>query len=347
MNENKFNIDFTFEVLKGCKWSCSGCLVDKQIQNDLDEDNLNNLFRFFDNLEINGYHLINFNIGPTDLFSSANMESALLASSKLAKRFKCVVINSTFLEPNVDWVELAKKIDPLFDGLELKLSIPVETEHIYKNNYRNILKNNIDSFVSNLKQLKYRKTYFLSNLHQYGLIEKRFREYSETFLELTNNHLNIIVNEGRLDLTKGVNVQTALDAIEYYNQLFDDNINRRSDIDIIDFTYANEHEGLDWDLIYRNGNIYFPPFIGEPFNTFHEYFCLGTHENWNVDSMLELRQRMMLDCLEYVADKECLDCQFLDICSARRLPNLMKILGRESCLAPKKAFIIRKQQIEK
>jgi hypothetical protein len=342
---NDFNVDFTFEILKGCKWNCSGCNVDKQIQNDIDQNNIDSLLTFFDDLENHHYVLVNFNLGPTDLFESVNMTEALLAAKILSKRFKAVTINSTFLGDH-DYKELAKQIDNTFPGLPLKLTVPIEPDHILKDKYRTVIKNNLDEFVSALQEAKYQKTYLVCNLDQYHAIETEFRKYSERFEQLTNNHLNIFVTEGRLNIELDFHRDKLVDALVYYNNLYNNHIKQQSDIGIIDFTYANEHEGHDWDLFYRNGNIYFPPFIGEPLATFHDYFCLGTKEKWTANDLFNLRQEMMIECLDYIQDKECNDCQFLSMCSARRMPNLMKLLGRADCLAPKTAFIIHSKQVE-
>lgn len=339
ISDNKFNVDFTFEILKGCKWSCSGCQVDKNIQQDLNDANINALHKFLDDLEQNHFKLLNFNLGPTDLFDSANMHQALKAAAKIAPRFKSVTINTTLLGHH-NYKELAELLDQTFPEMPMKIGVPVEPDHIKKDKYRNIIISNRDELVKSFKSVKYQKTYLTCNLHRYKHIERNFREYSENFEKLTNNHLNIIVTEGRLDQEVDINKQTLSEALDYYNSLFDRNMREHTDFSIIDFTYANDHEGHDWDLFYRNGQIYFPPFIGEPLAIFHDKFSIGKSNQWSALRLLQLRQELILESIDYTSSIECDKCQFLDKCTARRLPNLMKFLGRTDCLAPKKGYEI-------
>jgi hypothetical protein len=171
-----------------------------------------------------------------------------------------------------------------------------------------------------------------------------FVKLTNEFEEFTDQHLDLVISAARLDLGQEFNRQTLVNQLQYYNSLFEKYIVDQESMTTINFTYANEHEGFNNDLVYRNGKIYHPPFIGDPLTTFHDKFSLGTRETWTSEQYLDFRQGLFTDGLVYSQSTECGNCEYLSQCANRRFINMMEVLDRKECLAPKRVFQLRAAQ---
>ena len=63
-------IDFTLEVTNGCRYSCTGCSIDKDGNSWPTDAEFDKIFKLVDDLAVNEFRPMNLQIGPTDIMTS-------------------------------------------------------------------------------------------------------------------------------------------------------------------------------------------------------------------------------------------------------------------------------------
>lgn len=342
----EYLIDFNLELLRGCKWNCTGCNIAKEEQDGFLEGDFDRLMRLFADLQQNHHILSNIAITPTDFMVAQNSKKILTMELRpMFEMFGAVTLNSTFLEERELIAEWADILRPLLKGLTLKFSVPVEPEHYEKQKYMDIILGNIDYMLSMLPETKYTKTYLVGNLYEYKKFSD-FEFYSKDFHNRWNGgHLDLVITEGRLPL-HDINSRARLrNIIRFQNDLYDRTVEKRNFKDI-NFTYGKLHEGGDKDYVYKNGRIYAPVFVGEPLIVFEDSYSLGREIEWTTDNLVHFENQMTVESLEYLEEtNECNTCEYANLCVARGLTKLMKTLHVKDCFAPKDAFN-RVRQVE-
>jgi len=339
-----FVIDFNLELLHGCKWNCTGCNIGKEEQDGFLDGDFDRLMHLFEDLERNFHILSNVAITPTDFIVSNNAEQIFVPELKLMlDKFKAVTLNTTFLHDDDVLEYWAAKLRPLLKGNTLKFSVPVEPDHYMNKKYMAKILHNRDYIVSLLPETKYTKTYLIGNLYEYKKFVD-FEFYSEDFHDKWDGHLDLVITEGRLNLTNPFNRQRLRHMIEYQNDLYNRSVEHDHGKIIVNFTNGKRHEGYDKDYVYKNGRIYAPVFVGEPLVTFEEGYYLDRSVEWNTDNLVEFENRMTVESFEYLPQTQhCATCEFANACVARGLTKLMKTLKVTDCLAPKPAFTFLRQ----
>lgn len=355
-DEMEFLIDFTVEVLHGCKWNCAGCNVGKNEQNGFLEGDRDRLLSLFADLKANHHILSNFAIGPTDFMTADNGREMLIETQPMMDMFAAVTLQTAFLEKPDQIVQWAEFLRPILAGREVKFAVPLDPRHYKNRKFFETILSNRDLLVSLLPETKYTKTYLIGNLVEYRDYNAdpfnndkiTFEEYSELFHEASNgNHLDLVIANGRSPLTDLNNREALKSVVRYQNRLYNEAIQTEASKTNVNFTYGKLHEGFDKDYIYKNGSIYSPVFAGEPLVVFEPDYGLSNDVEWTTASLIDYENDFMVESLEYLErTTQCSSCEFAHVCAGRGILKLMKTLRVTDCFAPKQAFqYIRTQSI--
>lgn len=347
-SEMEFLIDFTLEVLYGCKWNCAGCNVDKYGQNGFGEGDFDRLLDLFKDLQANNHILSNLALGPTDFMTSDNTLEIIEQIAPMMDMFAAITLPTSFLEKPDQIEQWGKVLNPLFAGRELKFATPLNPAH-YKNRkmFDTILRNR-DVLVEHMPDAKYTKTYFLANLLEYRAYNKdpfnqdkiTFEEYNDIFHKNSKgNYLDVVITAGRSPLKDINHSQRLKDIWKYYNDVYDNAFQTDTSKGSVNFACGKLHEGFDKDYVYRNGNIYAPIFVGEPLVIFEDQYCIPNDADWTTSTLVDFENQTLVDSFQYMpSTKQCSDCEFATLCTSRGVLKLMEILKIRDCMAPKRAM---------
>lgn len=344
-------LDLAVDILRGCKWNCTGCLIDKEGQNGFLTGDVERLEALVGEFQALDFQLGNLVLGPTDFMSSFNSEATLNPElQRLAKPFDYVVVNSTLLEDDDAIIHWGKRVNETFPGKQIKLSIPFEPKHYKNEKYVSTMRRKRRLFSSQLTDAKYKRAIVVVNAYEYKLQQNPFNnhkvnflEYSKEFFKVTGgDHIDFTITEGRLDTSADFNKHRLASIFRYYNDLFNQIVDGTpASLTAINFTYGKPHEGTEWrrGLMYRNGKLYFMVYIGELIPIFEDSYAIPNDEVWNMDTYIKYRNKFLVESLNYVSETDdCSSCEFVNHCVSRGTIKVMKTCGVKDCLAPRKAF---------
>jgi len=341
--KSKNLVDINLEVLSGCKWSCSGCNVNKTDINGFVDQDFERLMNLFEDLKINNHVLMNLSIGATDFMTARNSHEIFTENLiPMLDQFRNILLNTTFQSDKTTIQDWALKLKPILKGKRVKFAIPMEPEFLGNRQHIRLIKEKKEFFQSFLPETNF---VVVNNVVNYYQFQKKFdpfvnyHEFSELFAQRWGaGHLDLVVSEGRLPLNILANRDKLQLMIRSLNKLFEKFVvDEKSSL--VNFTYGKRYEGYYKDYIYKNGNLYMSVFLGEPMAIFEEDAGLGSTAEWNFKSIVDFENKTMLDSLEYMAQTtECMQCEYASNCLGRRLIYLMKKLDVKDCLAPKRGF---------
>ncbi len=100
MNKEKNIINFNLELLKGCKFACEGCFVNKKSSDPLTKESYENLYHLVSDIKQNQERLHIVFIGPTDFLVSENTIEVLDSNStyNIIQQFEKLSLQTTFLD---------------------------------------------------------------------------------------------------------------------------------------------------------------------------------------------------------------------------------------------------------
>lgn len=337
-------IDFTMEIAKGCRHNCSGCVVDKEDNSFPTEAEFDKLDKMVDDFESNNLQLLSFIIGPTDILSSENMDDVLShpRMKSLARRFVKTTLNCAFLDPNPSIYEkLAEQVEELIPNGLLKFTIPFEIRHLDNLAYIEGIRNRIAFFESCLKTVEVTRVYAVVNFEESIANDKR-RNFTLTHDMMMRSykvdihpmvHSDFILPHGRDSLRDVTNRDKFLSSLHHLNDLllktYQIGVEKNDIYDIVELQLS---EGEDWDLVYRNGELYIPPFIVEAFASFEpEYKVSG---EWTFDSIFDQKTKGFFEAIEIAQTNGiCTGCEFIAKCAERGVQKIMEITKSDRCIS--------------
>lgn len=347
-------VDFALEVLHGCNHDCYGCNVNKKDQEGFIGNDLQKLDGLFTDLLSKKYILANLSIGPTDFMAALNTEEMLSLSMPLMDKFKSIVLQSTFIYTKEELEKYANIIKPYVLGRRIKLGFPVEPRHLGKQKYVETIINNIEYFKSLLPDTDVIKIFAILNLKQYNDIAlDPIFNVSETVQHFKDRRVDfdIVLTDGRLDMKDINNKEKLKRSFLYVKHIHDNDFFEKDIYNLLNLeTYYREAGKLysvdskgrkfrDVDFVYKNGKIYNTVFSGEAVTLFHDSLSIDNTTEWYLNSLLELRDRILVEQLDYMdKTKSCSDCEFVSSCMEKGFLQVMKIVSTKDCIASKKSF---------
>ena len=345
-------IDFTLDISHGCKFSCSGCYVDKvsgRIPSDIEFDKLDSLI---DEMNMTGFPAMNLAIGPTDIMTAENYLDIVSHEriKQFAKKFMKTSINCAFLEPRDEsYIEFGKRLNWLLEGKMVKFVIPFEAFHIDNKSYIDKIKHKIQLTLENMPDVVHTKTYLNVNYetsviydrqHNTNLTEELILKlYSSDLLE--DLDVDLILPQPRANLR---NPLVSFNFINAAKKLKDTLISARKIYgkDVISVAEVKVEEGQDWDIVYKSGKLFMPPFLLEGLASFDEVF--EVKYEWTLNGLYKTYNESLINQLKWASENEdCKSCQFKGLCAERGIHNLMIITDTKDCISPAK--ILEAEQV--
>jgi hypothetical protein len=339
-------IDFTLEVTNGCRYSCTGCSIDKDGNSWPTDQEFDNLSQLIDDLAANEFRPMNLQIGPTDIMTSVNRDLVLQSTEikHLAKKFLKTAINCAFLDPfNENYVRLGEQLNWLLAGGLVKFVVPFEAYHIDNREYVDRIRRRIALTLKHMPDVTHTKTYLLINYETSSIYDREhhtniteeliLKTYQSSVLDgLT---ADIILPHTRTDLRIEKNSREFYAAVMKLKQYVAKA--RRRYGSAVDVAELLPHEGKDWDIFYKAGRLYMTPFLLEGLASFdQEYEVAGP---WTFETLYNSYLNGFLQQLDWASDNaHCKHCQLTAECAERGIHTLMKISGIDECISPAKAL---------
>lgn len=263
-------IDFTMEIASGCRHNCSGCMVEKEDNVLPTEEEFDRIDAMLDSFEVAELEMLNFIIGPTDILSSDNRDAVLEHPRVLsiARRFMKTTLNCAFLDPNpLIYQKLAQQMEAMIPNGLLKFTVPFEVRHIDNPSYVDKLCKRVAYFESCLKTVKITRVYSVMNFEE-SIANDAKRGFTMTSDIMTRayridlhptSHSDIILPHGRESLRDPANRDRFLTSLHHLNHLLvQSRIAANEKGEHFEIVELQTNEGEDWDVVYRNGEMFVP-----------------------------------------------------------------------------------------
>lgn len=335
-------IDFTLEVTNGCQYNCTGCFVDKTGNSWPSEEEFDKLDFLIDDLNKNEFKPMNLQIGPTDIMTSFNRDKILTNNriKNLAKKFLKTAVNCAFLDPfDENYVQLGKKLNWLLEGGIVKFVVPFEAYHIDNKEYINRIKNRIQITLDNMPDVVYTKTYLIMNYEATSIYDRENNTNLTEELILKTHESDLLegldvgftLAHARADLRNPKYAKAFRDSVMKLKEYF---ISARNKYDKkVEVYELMPHEGKDWDIIYKAGKLYMPPFLLDALTSFDEEF--EVKNEWTFDGLYESYMNSFIRQINWASTNEdCKDCQFTGLCAERGVHSLMIASDTQKCISP-------------
>lgn len=330
--------NFALDVLKDCKYNCTGCEVDTSgIEESFDEVDVLLLGDLIQEVRDAKWRMWGIEIAPTDIMTSSNRTEVLASPliRSLLPGFGHVTLNCSFLSPKTeDYVEFAKELDEFMPGMLVEFIVPIEMKHYTNIGYMEKLQGRIAWLEENLKFVKIRKITSAVNMTEKmmddGLISENSLEGTKSIrLHPNYSATRFGFHHGRKDLANKENSVEFIRTIVKQNEVFSNQIKEghRFTIDCLDPTV-----GMDYHLTYRAGDLYISPLVESHVASFHPEFKLN--KPWTLSNLVEQDQERYFRSLEIAElSPECSGCKFISKCASRDVHILQKVLGTTKCLS--------------
>jgi hypothetical protein len=340
-------IDFTLDISHGCKFSCTGCHVDKISGRLPNESEFDRLSVLIDEMSGVGFKAMNLAIGPTDIMTAENKDDILSHPriKQFAKKFMKTSINCAFLEPHdEDYIEFGKKLNWLLEGKMVKFVIPFEAFHIDNRAYIDKIKHRIAVTLEHMPDVVHTKTYLNVNYETSEIYDRQNNTNltEDLILKLYSSELlngldvDLILPHPRSSLR---NPLVAFNFINAAKKLKNTLISARQKYgkDAISVAEVKTEEGQDWDIVYKTGKLYMPPFLLEGLASFDEAF--EVKNEWTLSGLYDTYNKSIVSQLTWASkNDECSSCQFKGLCAERGIHNLMMITNTKECISPAKSL---------
>jgi len=338
-------IDFTLDVAHGCKFSCTGCHIDKVSGRMPTEEEFNRLDLLVDEMNANGFSAMNLAIGPTDIMTAENRNDILTHPrvKQLSEKFMKTAINCAFLEPhNEQYIEFGKNLNWLLYGKMVKFIIPFEAFHIDNQSYIEKIRHRVKLTVEHMPNVLHTKTYLNVNYETSQIYDRQNNTNitEELILKMYDSELlegfdvGIILPHPRSNLRNKIIATNFLNAAKKLKSTLA-SARTKYGKDSISIAEVKIEEGKDWDIVYKNNKLYMPPFLLEGLASFDKVF--EVKEDWTLSGLYKSYNDSIVSQLKWASSApECKDCKFMGLCAERGIHNLMMITETTECISPAK-----------
>lgn len=326
-----FNI--SLEVLTGCRYSCAGCTVEKNFAPlDISEKDTDDLIALIHSLKDDGFRLLEYRVGPTDIISADNGFAALdhRLSREFGKLYKALNLNMAMLDTK-GFEELAALVEDVIPGKKLSVTIPMSLKNTRNTKYLAELKKRILYFKSLLPTVDFNRVYLALNVGEDTLKHLSTESYDHAHdldlgvgivVEFPFNHSRkgfgnlLVAEEFKADLTEFIDFMKT-------------RVNTKS------FRPLQPAVLEGFEFTYRGGELYSVPVVVENLPVFHPKFLLP--RPWNAATVYGYKEEAYYSNLEkYVVHPTCGDCCFLDHCARGDVHRIMELIGTDKCLTDSK-----------
>ena len=326
-----FNI--SLEVLTGCRYSCAGCTVEKNFAPlDVSEKDTDDLVVMLDDLIADGYRLLEFRVGPTDIISADNGFPALKhrLTREFGKRYKALNLNMAMLHDE-GLVELAEILDEVIPGKLLSVTLPITLKNTHNDKYIGELKKRVLYFKGLLKTVNFNRIYLTLNVGEENLKHLSTESYDHAHeLDLG---VDLVVEFPFAHSRKGFGNLLVVDEFKADLVEFVDFMKTR--VNTRGFRPLQPAILEGFEFTYRGGLLYSVPVVVESLPMFHPMFVVD--RPWTAQSIYAYKEQHYYNNLEtFLEHPECGDCMFLDHCARGDVHRIMNLIGTDKCLTDSK-----------
>lgn len=340
----RMHFELVLEVASGCRYNCTGCQVEKENNRIPTEAEFDRLDEMVASLKSNGMDATDLILGPTDILSADNREEFMShpRMAKLASNFRRLLVNTAFLSKDeADYVWLADKVSKMIPGGTVCSVSPFEIKHLYNEKYIEVLKKRIVTFRDNLVNIDYPKVYttVAVNFDDYlPLGQQTIRDARVIKLHSYANG-DLILPHGRKGFKTAQDIEDFHKSVDLLTDaiLTSTHVSRTTDSASPDLNEFRPGEGTGASLSFRNGSLYFRPFLVEAFDIFHPRFQMS--DEWNFEGVYEHHEERIIKGLTYASEvKDCSDCPMSYKCAERGALAIMEHTGRKTCITGAKRY---------
>lgn len=352
-NVFKMYFDLTMEILQGCRHDCMGCAIDRDnIQYPTDNEWVR-LEQLLDSFVENDQILYHLNIGATDVISANNREQLFNDPhfKRIAPRFIKHSFTCSFLSPrHEDYVALARDIESVIPNGVMRFQIPFEAKHIDNPKYIETISKHMKWLKDEFTTVDFPKVlcaiiFDSENTYSYEekeKLSKQFVNHAKSLKLLDGIEVEMDFNfpHARRSLDDIMNAHKFVRSVKYLNNtmvsLMDDIAAAGGecpyDWRVRDYL---SNEGLSWDTLYLNGELYLRPFLLESVTAIDDVFKINGE--WSYSSFYHDRQEKLVKQYTYAHTvPDCVGCEFMSLCSHRGVHAVMERLGLTECFSPLK-----------
>lgn len=329
--QHRQRLEIALDILRGCGHSCGGCMIDKELGGEA-QDIPNLFYMIKEMVHVGGYVPFDLGVGPTDYMTSDNISSVMSSPAfrEMAQMFDQVTFNAAFLEKDLSkYKRMCEEIDEACPGKAIRFLMPAAPDFFKSPKFGENIRKRLQFVKDNLKSAYLNEAGWVINCTDETVNEK-FDEwmvdgFKVDFPVEKDDILNIPY--GRLkfkDIMVGQNIKRMSHRIsQFYNILPGVDERHRNP----DLCY---HTGTMVNLWYTGGKLYWVPFLKDDCPFLEEEFVIDPP--WNMENVLETRQKAMEEAIEYLKDTPCMDCAYMSSCTEKGIINIMKQLNIRDCI---------------
>lgn len=317
-----FNI--TLEILQGCKYSCAGCMVDKDFDPGPFDTDGPDLLALVDEMQAGGYELTEFTVGPVDVIASkvgvAILDHPLVRG--LARRYQGMVMPLALLQ-ETGLKELCGKLNDLLKGKHLKIATPFPVNSIHNTKHIDLIRDRVKFIIEHTPDVKFELLYLTVNM-----------------VDGAADHLDVQADREIHALDFGVRKLVEY-VFPHARRGFGDILNRQAFLRAFGSFCETIRENRSRYLIkplndsleftYRAGELYYTPTLIEKFPLFADRYVLS--RPWSRQGAEGLEEGLYIQELtQRIEHPECGDCMHIDRCARGDIHLIMSHLRHEECL---------------
>ncbi|MCS5550417.1 MAG: hypothetical protein NZ811_02750 [Gammaproteobacteria bacterium] len=316
-------VKIQMDVLDGCEHNCSGCFVNRR-NNAPSDDNLEDFSRFVKEITDAGLLVDEILIGPTDALSSSNTFD-VLSNKHLLKTINdnspILAFVTTLMGDPKEFCEFIVKNINL--DTEIEIGIATQPDLLMDLNYAEEVK----AKLRVLDGLPHDLTYtFILNIDEYDVDYEKLHKHVVKQFDTTFDLIPSIA--------RSKNKEKILFKINQLNKHFN---NLPSGNAANNIMVDHSHSGINFKVLnFKRGGWWLSPFLYENMAIYDDLFKVNTID--------DLHNKVVS---QYSYNTVCSSCEFLNSCSARSIPRLMKFLDTDECVCPKDVMIRHMHEFNK
>lgn len=329
INQADLAFNITLEILQGCGYSCSDCAIDKNFTPDVVlEPDVQPMLDMVDEMKDFGYNLTEFTIGPTDIISARNgmalLDHPLVLA--LAERYDSLTVSLALLS-DLNLKEFAEKISVLMKGKQFRLVVPVTLKNLHNAKYLNAVRKRLAVIVENLHDVEFKNLYL--NLNMIGQTAANFDADANRLAQGLDLGVPKVVEFAFPHSRRGFNNLMVAEELKRDLMIFAKGIGDCNNTEINHYLITPIDDS--YEVTYRNGQLYYTPFLIEKFPIFSDKFAIP--KPWSADNVNLFKESLYYENLtKYIDNPICSGCCFVDQCARGDTHSIMDQVGATSCI---------------
>ena len=338
-----FYLNINFEVLHGCKWTCKGCHVDKEVQHGIGAGYDERFVTLLEDFEKNSYKPFIAFIAPTDFLTANNTVEFLSDDNtcNLLHHFRRISLQTTYLEVESEKItQIIHVLNTRYNDMELEINMVIEPAQIMNEKYLDTLSANKESLRLRLHAFPKIRSFGIFNVFDYSVtkIAETLQNYDGTHEKI--KHLFDTTIDYNFSLGRNNNLQGGLfeKTVLQISGLFDGAITGRK-AQLLRFSFGKLTDSLiEKQYNYRNGKFYASPLLYERYINFRTELEVPI-KDWTAREFEEWEYNIQLSQYVNVGNKEsCGDCHYLGACVDRGVLQLMDMYDITKCVVSRQAL---------